>query len=316
MTDSSDLERSEFIEVLEAERAKFELITPQFTGERVIHIEPNDELLKLQYAHFLGELATRVDNGREKVLPKGIVNAAALLIYDLSLGKNGYTDKPIEGPSVGIDPQFYTDFMHKLPNTYRDAGRDDIAEAIEPLIHEIWGRPLPEWCKNISSPIDNIDDAKGRIIDSAVSTVVDLMSGSYEINGDETRELLEASSAITLTNAPVRMPMGLVNEFNSSSAVLLRDTPDHMKTQVTEGFWLLMTMEQIPPDYATFARDHIILKGLEVAAISNELDATEVTMQLYESEPALQTLLQRYTGMLLDFNQTHAHNPGSDINFE
>ena len=80
--------------------------------EKLANLEqymPGQEETIYEFARFL---STRAN---DTLVPQGFDLMAALALYDLQNGKDGYTDKPIQSKLVGYPPQIYTLLQMYVP---------------------------------------------------------------------------------------------------------------------------------------------------------------------------------------------------------
>ncbi|MDP4000733.1 MAG: hypothetical protein Q8P83_00610 [bacterium] len=80
--------------------------------EKLANLEqymPGQEETIYEFARFL---STRAD---DTLVPQGFDLMAALALYDLQNGKDGFTGKPIQGKLIGYPPQIYTLLQMYVP---------------------------------------------------------------------------------------------------------------------------------------------------------------------------------------------------------
>jgi len=119
----------------------------------------------------------------------------------------------------------------------------------------------------INEPIDSIDEVETFIMAGARTRVLSLDWPHFDVSRERTRTLFDFASPIILRNAnDLDLPVSLLDENRPEEKFIL-DMIDHQhKREVApeSGFWLTMFDCPIAPDDATFTRDILCAKGIEV----------------------------------------------------
>ena len=233
------------------------------------------------FAHFI---ATRLEDDPHPIVATGFVMISQLAILDLQRGKDGYTGEPIDSDLVGLDEQDANNLTKAVPELARTAFGVEFGDAVELRLVQSNLLPPKEAAEGehltedeiITDDIDDIDDAYQKIFADAKRRVMALDWQHFGIDSEEIGELFEAFAPLTLRNAPYRLPINFfIDDIQHERGLLLEMLPEQKKL-IKENYWLGLTVARIPGDFATFARDHIMLKTPDVIAAIHKLDLKEL----------------------------------------
>jgi hypothetical protein len=219
-----------------------------------------------EFAHLLAE---RINSG---IVPMGFIMAASLLIYDLEKGVNGFTGEPISSGLVGLSDAEYLGIQRAIPDLARIAFPENFADEVKKRLADmgfgtpdeaIDGEDLTDG-EIITTDIDTIDEAYRQIVIDARERVLDLDWDHFGISSEDAYKLFEATYGIVLRQAPYLLPLNLLVDEPDKERGLLLELPEDKKMKRLGNYWLAMTATTIRADYATFTRDHLILKVPEV----------------------------------------------------
>jgi len=152
----------------------------------------------------------------------------------------------------------------------------------------------------INEPIDSIDEVETFIMAGARTRVLSLDWPHFDVSRERTRTLFDFASPIILRNAnDLDLPVSLLDENRPEEKFIL-DMIDHQhKREVApeSGFWLTMFDCPIAPDDATFTRDILCAKGIEVISAASQLDPAQVAKHFLQQDSSggLEQMVTRVT---------------------
>lgn len=119
----------------------------------------------------------------------------------------------------------------------------------------------------ITEPIRTIDVVYEKIIDNARGQVTDLDWQEAGVSVGEASDVFDATYALSLRQAAYELPITLLVDNGRHEEGLLLSLPDHRKRLIKGQYWLGMTVDEIDPMFATFARDHLVISIPELIAL-------------------------------------------------
>lgn len=72
-----------------------------------------------------------------ELVPQGFVMGCELALYDLQVGVNGFTGKPIQSSLVGYPPIIYALLRMKIPNIAAAIFPADFAEQVKAFVEQV-----------------------------------------------------------------------------------------------------------------------------------------------------------------------------------
>lgn len=262
----------------------------------------------VQFAHFLAERM-----GSETIVPAGFGMVVVLATHDLQNGTNGWTGEPINNSLVGLGESEYLRLFSQSRELARQSFDTEFAEAYTEHLRRagILGReePTPEEQtideSIMTHEISDIDTAYTDIVCSARDMLTELDWSAFNIPIEDVYKIFEATFGITLRQAPYRLPLTFLNSEETRDGFILNQLPDSFKKQTRLGnYYLAMTMETIPAEYATVTRDHLFLKSQELVAGLLARDRAEEVM-LAQGGDSFDTPLARASIRLINFIKSH-----------
>ncbi len=233
----------------------------------------------VKFSHFL---ADRI--GHETIAPSGYTMCVFYALYDLESGVNGFTHEPIEGPLIGLSQEDYNELARQAPSLARIAFSDEFGDEVQTDMLRTGIMPAPEASDTqtldkgeiITEPIADIEQAHSLIVEDAQIRLIALDWERFGISADEVSKIFKTTYSITLRNAPVRMPINILNADTPEEQGLLDEFFPHQKKNIFSNYWLVATaLEDIRPDWAMACRDHLFLMGMEIVATVKKMDVQE-----------------------------------------
>lgn len=250
--------------------------------------ELEDETTPPEVAEFAHFLSQRLN---PNLVPIGFVMASQLAIYDLEKGVDGFTGEPIQLSISLADKELYAKLTQAVPELAKKAFSPEFASEVERHLREL-GIIVPQESKPgkdledgelIVGEIDNIDDAYRKIVVDARERIASLEWDKLEISTDKVYQIYEAVYPLVLRQAPYHMPINILTVSKPEDRRIILDIPPHQKREMIDGYYLALTMQSIPGEYATLTRDHLFLKIPELIARINGIDPNEAIEKIAET---------------------------------
>lgn len=115
----------------------------------------------------------------------------------------------------------------------------------------------------ITEPITTMDQAFEQIVVDARNRVVDLDWQQVGISTEDAATLFDGTYAFVLRQAPYEVALTCFKDTEQD----VESIPRHYRKPSAESYWLAMTRTAIDPEFATFTRDHLLIKIPEVIAV-------------------------------------------------
>ena len=247
----------------------------------------------VELAHFL---AGRIKS--DSIKPDGFIIASRLAIADVERGQNGFTGQPLEGQLIGLDRNEYSEMIVNVPKLAGIAVSDEFAgEVLTAMIKAGTLKPSTSETETpegevIQEVITDIDTARKLILDDAKKRVLELDWEHFGVRDIEVAEAFDILGLLTLKQAPYHLPINSLDDRLDHERDLLMEMPDAQKKQVPGDFWLAITSSPIEPEYATLARDHLLLKTPEALAslLTDRRVSAEQAIKYFSSQDDTGTL--------------------------